>query len=118
MPNGGPKDETPPQLRSAQPANQSCNYTGRDFYIEFDEYVVLKDADNNVLVSPPLKNKPTYRTKGRGVQVRIADTLQPNTTYLFQFKNAIAARQPIAQRACAGRADPAAQQGDRHRAAD
>lgn len=90
MPNGGPKDETPPQLRSAQPANQSCNYTGRDFYIEFDEYVVLKDADNNVLVSPPLKNKPTYRTKGRGVQVRIADTLQPNTTYLFQFKNAIA----------------------------
>ena len=90
MPSGGPKDVTPPQLHNAQPDNGTLNFNSNGFYIEFDEYVVLKDADNNILVSPPLKNKPEYRTKGRGIQVRLHDTLQPNTTYLFQFKNAVA----------------------------
>ena len=90
MPSGGPKDVTPPKMRNAQPDNGTLNFNSNGFYVEFDEYVVLKDADNNILVSPPLKNKPDYRTKGHGIQVRLHDTLQPNTTYLFQFKNAVA----------------------------
>ena len=89
-PTGGPKDETPPVALAAQPANESRHFSGRQFYIPFDEYVVLKNANENVLVSPPLKNKPEYSTKGRGVLVKINDTLLPNTTYLFQFKEAIA----------------------------
>lgn len=90
MPSGGPKDVTPPKQQSTHPDNKTLNFDANSFYIEFDEYVVLKDADNNVLVSPPLKNKPEIKTKGRGVQVKIKDTLAKNTTYLFQFKNAIA----------------------------
>ncbi len=89
-PTGGPKDETPPVALAAQPANESRHFSGRQFYIPFDEYVVLKNATENVLVSPPLKNKPEYTTKGRGILVKINDTLLPNTTYLFQFKEAIA----------------------------
>ena len=90
MPTGGPKDTEPPRILSASPANSTLNFNGDEFYIAFDEYVVLKDVENNILVSPPLKNKPEYRTKGKGVQVRLKDTLLENTTYLFQFKNAIA----------------------------
>ena len=90
MPTGGPKDTEPPRILSASPANSTLNVNGDEFYIAFDEYVVLKDVENNILVSPPLKNKPEYRTKGKGVQVRLKDTLLENTTYLFQFKNAIA----------------------------
>ena len=90
MPSGGPKDTEPPRILSASPANSTLNFNGDEFYIAFDEYVVLKDVENNILVSPPLKNKPEYRTKGKGVQVRLKDTLLENTTYLFQFKNAIA----------------------------
>ncbi len=90
MPTGGPKDETPPQTKRFQPENNTLRFSGNSFFIEFDEYVVIKDADNNVIVSPPLKNKAEYKTKGRGIQVKINDTLEENTTYLFQFKDAVA----------------------------
>lgn len=89
-PTGGPKDETPPRPLACKPLNESRHFGEQEFYIQFDEYVVLKNANDNVLVSPPLKNKPEYTTKGRGVLVKINDTLRPNTTYLFQFKDAIA----------------------------
>lgn len=90
FPSGGPKDETPPAAVGTQPTNGSRNFDGNQFYIEFDEYVVLKDASNNVLVSPPLKHKAEYTTKGKGVLVKLNDTLLPDATYLFQFKDAIA----------------------------
>lgn len=90
MPSGGPKDTEPPKLKRAMPESRSLGFADNQFYIEFDEYVVLKDADNNVLVSPPMKNKPEIKTKGKGVQVKINDTLAENTTYQFQFKDAIA----------------------------
>lgn len=89
-PTGGPKDTTPPKALGTKPANESRHFSARQFFIEFDEYVVLKNPDENVLVSPPLKQKAEYTTKGHGVLVRIKDTLQANTTYLFQFKEAIA----------------------------
>jgi len=90
MPSGGPKDVTPPQTKGMYPANNGLHFSAQEFAIEFDEYVVLKEAENNVLVSPPMRQKPEYRTKGRSVVVKIKDTLQPNTTYLFQFRDAIA----------------------------
>ncbi len=90
MPSGGPKDETPPKVKRTVPENYTLNFVGKEFFIEFDEYVVLKDAENNILVSPPMENKPEFRTKGHGIQVKIKDTLKENTTYLFQFKEAIA----------------------------
>ena len=89
-PTGGPKDTQPPKALGAKPQNESRHFAAKQFYIEFDEYVVLKNADDNVLVSPPLAHKPEYTTKGKGVLVKLQDTLQPNTTYLFQFKEAIA----------------------------
>lgn len=89
-PTGGPKDEQPPVALGTRPANESRGFNGKEFYIQFDEYVVLKNATENVLVSPPMKEKPEYTTKGKGVLVKIKDTLQENTTYLFQFKEAIA----------------------------
>ncbi len=89
-PTGGPKDTAPPKAVECKPHNESRQFDARQFYIAFDEYVVLKNAEQNVLVSPPLKHKAEYSVKGKGVQVRLHDTLQPNTTYLFQFKEAIA----------------------------
>ena len=89
-PTGGPKDTAPPKVLGSTPPNESRRFAERQFYIQFDEYVVLRNADDNILVSPPLANKPEYSTKGRGVLVKLQDTLRPNTTYLFQFKEAIA----------------------------
>lgn len=89
FPSGGPKDETPPVVIGALPANGTLNFNAKEFLINFDEYVQVRDADNNILVSPPMKQKPEYTTKGRGVLVKIKDTLRQNTTYLFQFKEGI-----------------------------
>lgn len=89
-PSGGPRDTQPPQAVACRPANESHHFSRQQFFVEFDEYIVLKDAANNVLVSPPLKQKPEYTVKGKGVLVSWTDTLQPDATYLFQFKNAVA----------------------------
>ncbi len=89
-PSGGPKDTTPPQVVQTTPADNTLYFDQHQFAILFDEYVVLKDADNNILVSPPMDPKPTYTIKGRSLIVKLSDTLQPNTTYLFQFQDAIA----------------------------
>ena len=64
MPSGGPKDTAPPKVLAVTPENKTTNFNATGFSISFDEYVVLKDAENNILVSPPLKTKPEYRTKG------------------------------------------------------
>lgn len=90
FPSGGPKDQTPPVVTGTEPANGTTHFDTKEFVIHFDEYVTVKDAENNILVSPPMKHKPEYKTKGRGIVVKIKDTLRENTTYLFQFKEAIA----------------------------
>ena len=88
-PSGGPKDETPPVVLGTDPSNGSLNFAAKEFVIHFDEYVVMKDQ-GGVLISPTMAKKPEFKTKGHGLVVKIKDTLQPATTYLFQFKNAIA----------------------------
>ena len=90
FPSGGDKDVTPPKALSSKPASESRNFDSKEFFILFDEYVVLKNPAENVLVSPPLRQKPEYTTKGKGVLVKLNDTLEANATYLFQFKEAIA----------------------------
>ena len=89
FPSGGPVDKQPPKVKGVSPKSETTNYTAKKFKIDFDEYVTMKDADNNVLISPPMKVKPEYQTKGHSVVVKLNDTLVPNTTYLFQFKGAI-----------------------------
>lgn len=89
-PTGGPKDVTPPVVVGCTPNNESTLFSEKEFFVEFDEYVVLKDAQNNVLVSPPMEPKPEFSVRKRGVLVKLPDSLQANTTYLFQFRDAVA----------------------------
>lgn len=88
-PSGGPKDTTPPKVLATQPSNGAAHFAAKEYSIAFDEYVSVKDAENNILVSPPMKHKPEFTTRGRSVVVKIKDTLLANTTYLFQFKGGI-----------------------------
>lgn len=89
-PSGGPKDERPPIVLHTLPDNNAKHFSDRQFSISLDEYVVIKDATKNVIVSPPMKNAPEYVVKGKNVVVKIKDTLMENTTYCFQFNQAIA----------------------------
>ena len=89
-PSGGETDRTPPVITRVTPENRSTNFSSKGFTLETDEYVVLKDANNQVIISPPMKQFPQITSTGKKIKVVIKDTLQPNTTYLFQFRDAIA----------------------------
>ncbi len=88
-PEGGPKDETPPQVISEQPVSFTTNFKGKRVNIYFDEFVQLKEINNKFIFSPPEKKDPKVNLKGKYVQVAIPDSLRPNTTYSMDFADAI-----------------------------
>ena len=88
-PTGGFRDSLPPILISAKPADSSKNFTGKKIIFEFDEFVTVENAAMNLMVSPTPKVTPKVEHKLRTVTVTIIDTLEPNTTYTYDFGNAI-----------------------------
>lgn len=90
-PSGGPKDTIPPVVVSAKPLENSVNFPLQDgeIYIAFDEYVQLKDAYKNILLSPPQKKSVKTRIKGKGFIVTFQEALDTNQTYSLNFGNAI-----------------------------
>ena len=88
-PTGGPKDNTPPRVIEAVPENQSINFSGKKIEITFDEYITLENANQNVLISPPLSEKPDIKLHNKTVVVKFKENLIPNTTYTINFGTAI-----------------------------
>lgn len=88
-PSGGNYDRTPPKLLEANPKHNSTNYKGNEFEIMFDEYIVLANTSEDIIISPPLKNKPTIKSNLKTLSVSWTDTLSDNTTYIFDFGSSI-----------------------------
>ena len=88
-PQGGPKDSLPPMIVSAAPMFNTTNFTGKEIYIGFEEYVQLKDQQKEFFTSPMMKKNPTITTSGRGIRITILDTLEENQTYALNFGNSI-----------------------------
>lgn len=88
---GGPKDTLPPVVVEMKPGMYARNFNQRSIFVEFDEYVQLKDLQKEFYTSPAMKRKPTATIKGRGVRIDIPDydSLIPNTTYALNFGSAI-----------------------------
>lgn len=91
-PTGGPKDETPPEFLGSEPVNRARNFNTDRIDLVFDEFVVLKDLNQQLLVSPPMEEKLDVKTKGKGVRINFAkeEILAENTTYTIYFGDAIA----------------------------
>ena len=89
MPEGGPKDSLPPAVVNMTPAFGTTNFTDKRVFIEFDEYVQLRDQMKEFYTSPFMKIKPTLLVRGRGIQIDISDTLLDNTTYALNFGSSI-----------------------------
>lgn len=91
-PSGGPKDEDKPLFVVANPPYESINFTAKKIKITFNEYVRLKNVNKQLVVSPPLKYPPLISPQGtasKEISIQILDTLQPNTTYTFDFGNSV-----------------------------
>ncbi|MFO7935798.1 MAG: Ig-like domain-containing protein [Bacteroidales bacterium] len=88
-PSGGPRDEDPPRVVSSEPANYSTHFDDDRIEITFDEYIVLDNVNQELVVSPPMEEKPEVRLRKKTLIVELTDTLKENTTYTFNFGTAI-----------------------------
>lgn len=89
---GGPKDEDPPVLIKSEPENMITNFKGDKIKLTFDEYIKLKDVQDQLIVSPPLKNQPEITPQGgaqKYVEIKLKDTLLENTTYTINFGQSV-----------------------------
>ncbi|MCQ2159520.1 MAG: Ig-like domain-containing protein [Bacteroidales bacterium] len=89
-PSGGKKDTIPPVLIKCVPANGTTNVPvkGAVLTFTFDEYVVVKTA-SNIFLSPPQQKMLKTRMKGKSLEVRFEEDLQPDMTYTLSFTDAI-----------------------------
>ncbi len=90
-PGGGAKDTTPPKVLKFIPDSAQLNFNVKNIAIEFDEFVALKDLNNQLLISPPLAKSPdvTIKNKTLFIELDKNETLKPNTTYCISFGNAV-----------------------------
>ena len=88
-PSGGQFDRTPPKSKFSKPPHNSTNFKGKTFEIVFDEYISTENTSEEIIISPPLKNKPIVKAHLKTLKVSWSDTLEENTTYIFDFGSSI-----------------------------
>ena len=94
-PTGGPKDTLPPLLINASPKNKSIKFKSREIILSFDEYIKLKNLDQQLIISPPLNLSELtidpQTTISKKINVEFSDSLnlEEKTTYTFNFGSSI-----------------------------
>lgn len=86
---GGPYDETPPRFISGTPTPGALHHNKNKLSIEFDEFIKLDKPNEKIVISPPQVQQPEIKSNGKKVVITLQDTLKPNTTYTFDFGDAI-----------------------------
>jgi hypothetical protein len=89
---GGEKDEVAPALVEAlSTPNYQTNVRPSQVVLSFDEWVVLEDVFNQVVVSPPLQYKLDISLRGRKVLVQLdeREQLRDDATYTINFGVAV-----------------------------
>ncbi|MCX8534436.1 Ig-like domain-containing protein [Chryseobacterium luquanense] len=93
-PIGGAKDTLAPQVIGSNIDTTRVNVRRdiKELRIDFNEYITLKDINKNLNISPPIKNIKRIlpsNIANKYMVIQWTDTLQANTTYNFNFGNAI-----------------------------
>jgi len=89
-PTGGAMDLDPPVMMRSNPLPDAVNFTGKKIELYFDEYIQLDKPAEKVIVTPPQTRMPIIKALGKRITVELQDSLIPNTTYTFDFTDAIA----------------------------
>jgi len=89
-PTGGPRDSLPPRLVRVNPPDSSKSFNTKTITFTFDEFIEQpQETFKNLIVSPTPAIPPVVESKLRTLTVKIKDTLEPNTTYYYNFGDAI-----------------------------
>lgn len=88
-PSGGAKDTSPPKATKYTPDSASVAFKAKTVNVFFNEYIQLKDVNNQLIISPPLEKKPDIKVKGKILKIEFQSPLKENTTYSLNFGNSI-----------------------------
>ncbi len=91
-PTGGPRDENPPVIDTAlSTPNFQTKFLKQNISLTFNEWVMLEDVFNQVIISPPLQHKPEIYIKKKSVIIAWdeREILRENVTYTFNFGESV-----------------------------
>lgn len=88
-PTGGPRDEDPPVVLECEPLNYSTRFEANKIQITFDEFIVLENVNQELIVSPPMEEKPEVKLRKKTIIIQFEEELKDSTTYTFNFGSSI-----------------------------
>jgi uncharacterized protein (DUF2141 family) len=88
-PTGGPRDTIPPELLSANPKNNQINYKGDKLELTFNEFIVLENAKEQILITPDINKNYEAVAKKKKLEITFKEKLKDSTTYLINFQSAV-----------------------------
>lgn len=89
-PEGGPRDTIPPRVVGMSPQFNATNIYPKRIVIDFDEYIQLKEMQQEFFTSPFMKVKPTVSFKNKSVIIDIDSPLDSATTYVLDLGSGVA----------------------------
>jgi hypothetical protein len=88
-PTGGPKDETPPELKWSNPRDKQTKFRSEKIEILFDEFVQLNNPKEQIIITPTIGKKFEVTNRKNKVTLDFNVPLQENTTYNINFRESI-----------------------------
>ena len=83
-PGGGEKDTNPPIVLRSTPKQAETKVKPSIIEIQFDEFFVLKNLANELLISPPLNETPIISQKGKSLFIGSAKCTESlDEKYIF-----------------------------------
>ncbi|GJM59454.1 Ig-like domain-containing protein [Persicobacter diffluens] len=89
QPIGGQQDTIPPKLVTSVPQMGDINYRGKKFAFTFDEYTQPKNLKQKLLITPQTDVRYDFKMKKKSLIITFEEPLEENTTYNFNFQDAI-----------------------------
>ena len=88
-PTGGPRDTIPPGLVSSNPPKGALNVKSKTIELELSELIALANPKEQIIITPDIGKKYEITARKKRVVITLEQDLQPNTTYTFNFRDAI-----------------------------
>ncbi|QRR02841.1 Ig-like domain-containing domain [Dyadobacter sandarakinus] len=88
-PTGGKKDSIPPGLLESNPVNKTLNFKGKVVELFFDEYVIVDNINQKLVITPEADNPYSYKLNGQSVRLTFKNEFKDSTTYTLNFGDAI-----------------------------
>src|SRR5688572_2342398 len=88
-PTGGKRDSIPPNLVESNPLNKTLNFKGKKIELFFDEYVVVDNINQKLVITPESDNPYSYKQNGMSVLLTFKNPFKDSTTFTLNFGDAI-----------------------------